>query len=757
MWLKKRWRPVVVGAFVVVWAMQAAQIRPSVTRGQSGNGSSDTPYIYYYSDGLNAWVIERADGTDTHILGEGLVQKAPEAYSVAVDGPGWSPSGKWLAFSAQSVFSYPFRGIDDNKPYIISSDGSSQLPCIGQLQHAQMAWSPHEDLLLVAANFVKDRLVSTPQEAYPAELQTSFMVIDANQQAILASVEEITKLQGDGDRLRLEGPVAVKWIADGKYGMVVLNRGYGDTAMTIVTLFDRLGGVSQKEFAQVLSDWPRFINRGYPISNHGDIVYATNDGFIVENLISGIQHKFDIHLIHPELIWNDTGQYALIRGERDYLLTVNDEEAKLDEISRGDLSFILEPGLSEVPALWSPEGHLFPFQAIGGSVYLLDAEKGELTLIQPPFKRAFDWTWVNSHTALLDGPQIGNDHPPHQLFAIFDFLENPYQAQEIRLENIELGTKPSLSPDGQHIAHMQDGAVIQDLASGSVIKVRPAAASYLSDYGEKVEWSADGNWLLLFDNALVAGAAGDSAAQLGIVRFDGTMRRDLTYSPTLTQISLNWLPTEVDVNVLPVAVPDFTIDPALLLVGNDWSFLLEWSPDGQQLASGLGVYDFGDIWIWQLSTGYGELQFTDVDWLEEVEWQVSANGEYIPSLAENEVRTDGRFRLPLALSVNQKWVVASNEARQMVVIDVEDSNELVVIGEIGSVTSASFSPSSDLLAVGYLSSPAVIYDTRTWEIIGQLPYTGTGVAFSPDSQYLAVGVSWDVEIWRVSDLIGEHE
>ncbi|HML22848.1 MAG TPA: hypothetical protein PKD09_14450, partial [Aggregatilinea sp.] len=34
-----------------------------------GDSESDAPYIYYYSSDHNAFVIERADGTDTRLLG----------------------------------------------------------------------------------------------------------------------------------------------------------------------------------------------------------------------------------------------------------------------------------------------------------------------------------------------------------------------------------------------------------------------------------------------------------------------------------------------------------------------------------------------------------------------------------------------------------------------------------------------------------------------------------------------------------------
>jgi len=38
------------------------------------HAQSDAPYIYYYSDLLKGWVIERADGTDGRVIGQGIQQ-----------------------------------------------------------------------------------------------------------------------------------------------------------------------------------------------------------------------------------------------------------------------------------------------------------------------------------------------------------------------------------------------------------------------------------------------------------------------------------------------------------------------------------------------------------------------------------------------------------------------------------------------------------------------------------------------------------
>lgn len=56
------------------------------------------PYLYYYSDVLNGIVIERADGTDSRLIGQGIT-----LCSQRLAGPGWSPDGKWFAWNTLQI------------------------------------------------------------------------------------------------------------------------------------------------------------------------------------------------------------------------------------------------------------------------------------------------------------------------------------------------------------------------------------------------------------------------------------------------------------------------------------------------------------------------------------------------------------------------------------------------------------------------------------------------------------------------------
>lgn len=87
------------------------------------------PYVYYFSDTLNAFIIERADGTDTRVLGDGLMALTGGSHDIHVAGPGWSPSGRWFVWTAAQV-SNSGHGWSGYRPYVLRADGTKRLTCL---------------------------------------------------------------------------------------------------------------------------------------------------------------------------------------------------------------------------------------------------------------------------------------------------------------------------------------------------------------------------------------------------------------------------------------------------------------------------------------------------------------------------------------------------------------------------------------------------------------------------------------------------
>jgi hypothetical protein len=104
----------------------------------------EPPYLYYYSRMLGGIIIERADGTDSRIIGQDVIP----AGLPGIRGPGWSPSGKYFAA----------MGLDwgENwvpaKAYIIDPSGANQNDWIQHATNAAMymEWSPQgKDWLVI--------------------------------------------------------------------------------------------------------------------------------------------------------------------------------------------------------------------------------------------------------------------------------------------------------------------------------------------------------------------------------------------------------------------------------------------------------------------------------------------------------------------------------------------------------------------------------------------------------------------------------
>lgn len=105
---------------------------------------TEAPYIYYYSNVLNGVVIERADGTDSHILGQGLM---PEPAAV-VDGPGWSPDGRWFAWRGYRTLDFGFY-IPQGSYAVNIENQSLDMLAEFPVSIDALLWHPTQNLLLV--------------------------------------------------------------------------------------------------------------------------------------------------------------------------------------------------------------------------------------------------------------------------------------------------------------------------------------------------------------------------------------------------------------------------------------------------------------------------------------------------------------------------------------------------------------------------------------------------------------------------------
>jgi hypothetical protein len=99
------------------------------------------PYLYYYSHALNGIVVERADGTDSRLIGQGLIQYPKQVTEVF--GPGWSPDGRWFAWRTGHAWGW-------SEGAVVSVDGKKSLDLLRNFHCVRsMVWSPDSQYLMV--------------------------------------------------------------------------------------------------------------------------------------------------------------------------------------------------------------------------------------------------------------------------------------------------------------------------------------------------------------------------------------------------------------------------------------------------------------------------------------------------------------------------------------------------------------------------------------------------------------------------------
>jgi WD40 repeat protein len=442
-----------------------------------------------------------------------------------------------------------------------------------------------------------------------------------------------------------------------------------------------------------------------------------------------------------QIQWDTSGQYAVINDGNLWLLDC--DTGTLTQL-RADWVFSPIEPFDDRP-VWSPNGHYAMMLGADDLLYAFDRDTGTLTELAVHLEKErtyldIGWYWLNTEQLV-----IYNAAEPGMF--IYDLSSLTNQHIDIELPS---HVQSRLSPDNQLIAFVQDEAVIYNRETRRELRVRPAYGSLGTFSGGEVLWHDSGEWLFIFKDAIRAG--GPVIRHLGIVRADGTMQRDLSYSWYPNSITLNWLPPQVDPADLPPPVERPLIpQPETVLHGSHWSFYADWSPDGRWIDAGLGWDTSGDITVWEVGTGKIVHIFEDAGEDKRVVWR---QGEkFVAELGPVSEDEHILARSPDGRQLVQNGIQDGVWGTQ--VIDVDTGSVLTELqGEWNSTfVSADYDPDGGLLVAAYPYMPVRIWDTATWEIVATLPNPGQAVAFSPDGTQLAVTASWDVQIWDVATLL----
>ena len=710
---------------------------------------SQPPYLFYYSYMDKAFVIERADGTDTRLFAEGVMQPDENA----VFGPGWSPSGEWFAWTGQMLVS---EGMDGpSRPHLVSVDGTRS-SVLDAYPHAWVQWAPDADLLLVVGQDYTPTVHVKTQHAFDTATEKRTLTLYA---AIIdPATDEVLVTQ------RWRAPSFSSWAAaphsivewgwthDGQYAVMcreIATWAAGNSSGSTVFYAIGLDGiVVEREYDGLWQDW------WFPGSDY--VTYYDNDTLIVENIITGAHERFeDAPPQIGKIEWRQDGRYALTLaslcpGETTW--TCDNIQLSLLMRDEGRFSDVYSP-VADVNAIlgmespWSPDGSRAIFLANSGSFYLFDFAQRTVTRLTDPeedmhYLTNTSWHWQGDDYIVLGSKRLDNGYEEVKACNL----------NTIACDLYEVGTYRStldLSADRRYAAYVWVEVGVIDTASGDFHVFAPDSRSYATSSGGEIFWHPTADWFIIREDALVAGGA--NVRWTGVADASGT-RRELSYC-WASPVCIDWLPPQVDPAWLaPGHDPTPDLEPVTVLHGDRWNWYLSWSPDNTHLLAGCEPIGNPDkSTLWDVVHQEPVSSFPGIGWQEDVHWLTPDGPGYILRF----VTRDGVSGC--------NYCIASPDGSQRIVWagveDVATGEMLMSFKDYLSSYPSSISFSADgrwlaaTVAYARANSHVAIWDTTTWEEIGVILGVFQGVAFSPDGRWIAASHSWDISIWAVSDVL----
>ncbi len=533
------------------------------------------PYIYYYHFDLNAWVIERADGTDGRLLGQGVTNTNANA----ADGF-WSHTGEWFAwrngsFSAEAGGYY--------KWHAVRTDGTHTVNIANEFTTADyyIQWATQSDYLFVQSSL---------RESHP------YYLIDIpNEKIIWSQVVGVTPGDINGT---LVGDYFVYWEYGGQ-DLTHLKDSIKILSLSSGEVLSIPENDSDLEIYRQVVD-PSRLTQPYLKIEVGQRV-------LILDVAKGEFFEIDPKGISGEYFqWSADGQYALIALHNK--VCPNTEVIKMMECA--DLwlispaqrlvqhiadDYVWNEGMSTgATILWADKEPIAVFAKQDGTVFTLDARSGVVKPI-PNSKAALPFRWVavgdtiyfatqtnlrTFGTASISQAQLLA--PIYLTFGNTDFLP-PYFGDL------------QVSPNGRYLG-LADFEAVYDIGANSVLQFPPhTGATFGHRYGAYYKWDSSSNWLITGQVTYYAGGIGGPHRNM-IFRSDGSERRELN---TLWG-QPEWLPTNV-ISHLPPAQPNSILpQPYLTLEHLGIVTGAGLNPDGTRLAVVVHVGQMLDaqLYIW---------------------------------------------------------------------------------------------------------------------------------------------------------------
>jgi WD40 repeat protein len=698
-------------------------LAPASTQAQD----NAAPYLYYYDNYVHAVIVERADGTDSHLLGAGIIPEAPY-----ITGPGWSPSGHWLAgtsrlWTVNTGITY--------LPWAVSADGQRRVSALDEYIPGELWWSPTADLLLaigkIGAPF-HDNAMGADVYAF------RFALIDPERDAVLVSTEfHIPTIYASSSVTALWTPSDVRWTADGRYVIVKSKPRYNEPAT--YNVFDAtLRTVSEQTGPAGFRQW---------LLPDGVVVYQDEgeSSLRLKNLLTGQETVIsdDVSGI-SSFGWSRDGAFGLLLADGGvYLLDVAQETLERVAPDWTDNESERNSDDPVTSHFWSPSGNTAVFIGADHTFYRLNPTNRTVT---PVLENVYGWAWDGVRLA------VASDFDP-QTFAYKYSSFNP----ESGASTAKLPSRSPLrfSASGRYVAGADNHSpFFYNTETGMRTTVSPHGAVPLNaDFSASAVWSADGDWFITVETPFVS-MMGEDPQMSRVVQADGALRRDL--SVCLVTCAA-WLPPQIEVTNLPPAVEFVpgTPRPTALLEEQQNISSLSWSPDSKRLAVGLGVDAFYDWeWhIWDVAKRAVVQTVTRLDASDDqqrVIWKQDSQGGYIPTLDPlNGIRVGTIF----GVSSDGQRLVAYPPVGDLSVLNAANGNTLFPIEDplMLGPNQYAFSADGRLLAGTANQLRVELWDGETGKDLATLNIYGQAVAISQD--YLAVGSSWNVQLFPIEDVL----
>lgn len=301
----------------------------------------DVPYLYYLSWLHNGVVIERADGTDSHVLGQDLL---PDNAGYARGG-GWSPSGQWIAWL--------YEVLSDDAPFwpdyptflnIVHRDSQETFTRWNDWDNISQAdWSPVADQLLVMAH----PLLVESRSIYQLE------VVDVNSGKVLVertSDEEAITMSAD-------------WSPSGRYVLVWWWDRNAQSYIRTELLDVQSGDVTGRDFEADELARVVWIAGDRP-------VFTNEEQSTIVDPATGSALEFDADEGTLAVQSDPSGQWITFFAGDD-IRFINLIDQSTHSVESGD---VVDPSVFSSRFQWSPDGRYAVFVKEQGGLLVVDTQ-----------------------------------------------------------------------------------------------------------------------------------------------------------------------------------------------------------------------------------------------------------------------------------------------------------------------------------------------------------------------------------------------